>query len=111
MAFSMQLTHLELTNYRKFKHYSIDFDSQMTVLVGENGSGKTSILSAACVALSAFVSQIAPSGQQAITQDDAHVCQYETDGMVDQQRQFPVTVSARVLLERRMAQKFPGLAA
>ena len=95
MAFSMQLTHLELTNYRKFKHYSIDFDSQMTVLVGENGSGKTSILSAACVALSAFVSQIAPSGQQAITQDDAHVCQYETDGMVDQQRQFPVTVSAK----------------
>lgn len=95
MAFSMQLTHLELMNYRKFKHYSIDFDSQMTVLVGENGSGKTSILSAACVALSAFVSKVAPGNRQMITHDDAYVCQYETDGIVDQQRQFPVTVSAK----------------
>lgn len=94
MAFDMQLVRLELTNYRKFKHYSIDFDSQMTVLVGENGSGKTSILSAASSALGEFVAKIASNGRRPITQADAHICQYEGDGMIDQQKQFPVIVAA-----------------
>lgn len=94
MAFDMQLVRLELTNYRKFKHYSIDFDGQMIVLVGENGSGETSILSAAGSALGEFVTKIASHGRQPIAQADAHICQYEVDGAVNQQKQLPVIVAA-----------------
>ncbi len=51
----MRLEFLELGNYRCFSHLRIDFDAELTVLVGVNGSGKTAILDAAAVALSPYL--------------------------------------------------------
>ena len=39
----MKLTSLEIKNFRCFENITIDFDKKLTVLVGKNGSGKTSI--------------------------------------------------------------------
>lgn len=51
----MRLDRLELSNFRCFDKFSIDFDKQLTVLVAENGAGKTAILDAIAVALSPFI--------------------------------------------------------
>ena len=48
----MQLTHLKLQNFRGFEALELDFHPRLTVLVGVNGSGKTSILDAIAVMLS-----------------------------------------------------------
>ena len=37
----MYLEHLSLKNYRLFDSISIDFHNRLTVLVGDNGAGKT----------------------------------------------------------------------
>jgi len=50
------LKKMTLDNYRCFKHIEIDFHPEMTVLVGENGGGKTALLDAVAVALGPFVS-------------------------------------------------------
>lgn len=42
----MKLKSINLQNFRKFDHYQLDLDDQVTVLVGENASGKTSIIEA-----------------------------------------------------------------
>jgi len=42
----MKIHSLHLKNYRCFREIDIDFDDRLTVLVGVNGSGKTSILDA-----------------------------------------------------------------
>lgn len=48
----MKLSRLTLTNYRGFGSAVIDFDPRMTVIVGVNGAGKTSILEAIAALLS-----------------------------------------------------------
>lgn len=42
----IRITHLELTDFRGFDTISIDFDESLTVFIGNNGSGKTTILEA-----------------------------------------------------------------
>lgn len=43
---------LTVTNFRCFKNLTIGFDPQCTVLVGDNGSGKTAVLEAITIMLS-----------------------------------------------------------
>lgn len=50
----MRIDKLTITNFRGIEHREIEFHPEFTLLLGENGSGKTSILSAAAVALAAF---------------------------------------------------------
>lgn len=42
----MVLSHLEVTDFRNINHISIDFDDHLNIFIGENGSGKTSLLEA-----------------------------------------------------------------
>lgn len=42
----MRVKHLSLTNFRGFEKLELDLDRPVTVLVGVNGSGKTSVLRA-----------------------------------------------------------------
>ncbi|MDM8517089.1 AAA family ATPase [Desulfobacterales bacterium HSG16] len=54
----MKLQKLDLTNFRPFKKLNIEFGGQLTVLVGINGAGKTSILDALAVMLSRLLAKI-----------------------------------------------------
>ncbi|WAZ17184.1 AAA family ATPase [Serratia marcescens] len=40
----MHLKSFNIHNFRRFKNINIDFDSYLTVIIGDNGTGKTSIL-------------------------------------------------------------------
>ena len=42
----MRLSRLELENFRGFERLVLEFEQRLTVLVGENGSGKSSVLDA-----------------------------------------------------------------
>jgi|SRR5690554_302346 len=46
------LTKLKLKDFRLFKDFSLDFDKQLTVIIGNNGAGKTTILEAVAKCLS-----------------------------------------------------------
>lgn len=95
MAFMMRLDGLELTNFHKFERFSIDFDERMTVLVGENGSGKSSVLDAARIALDSFTYHFVLGLQRRIEPTDARVSRYGMGGITDRQEQYPVIVAAR----------------
>lgn len=51
----MYLKQLIIENYRCFESFRIDFHPELTVLIAPNGSGKTTVLDAARVALWPFV--------------------------------------------------------
>lgn len=55
MRTETHIDHLRLRNFRKFADIEIDFDPKLTVLVSENGGGKTAILDGIVVALRHFV--------------------------------------------------------
>lgn len=46
----MRIDRLEICNFKKFSHYSLDLHPTFTLLVGDNGTGKTSLLDALAVA-------------------------------------------------------------
>lgn len=48
----MKLEKLQISNFRCFQQYDIEFASKVTVLIGRNGSGKTTMISAIHKALS-----------------------------------------------------------
>ena len=50
----MFLTNLKLHNFRCFENLEINFHPHLTVIVGSNGAGKTSILEGAAIALSSM---------------------------------------------------------
>ena len=57
---TFRLDKLSLTNFRCFASCDVTFHPRLTVLVAENGSGKTAVLDAAGSALSVFVNAIYP---------------------------------------------------
>lgn len=50
----MRLTQIELTNYRCFTRLKLDLDTRVTVLIGNNASGKSSALEGIAAALDAW---------------------------------------------------------
>ncbi len=46
----MRIDRLEIKNFKKFSNYSLDLHPQFTLLIGDNGTGKTSILDALAIA-------------------------------------------------------------
>ena len=46
----MKIDQLEIKNFKKFADFTIDLHPQFTLLVGDNGTGKTSILDALAIA-------------------------------------------------------------
>lgn len=54
----MRLTKLHIENFRGIEKFEIDFLDQFTVLIGENGTGKTSVLDAVGVSMNNFLSEL-----------------------------------------------------
>lgn len=52
----MKLRSLQLTNFRCFESLTVEFDPQLTVLVANNGMGKTAVLEAIATGLGVFFS-------------------------------------------------------
>lgn len=69
----MKLRKLTLESFRGFRSLSLDFDPNVTVLVGINGSGKSTILDALAVAFSQLATGIRTSPGRGRRFSDADV--------------------------------------
>jgi predicted ATP-binding protein involved in virulence len=54
----MQLKHLTLENFRACKQLDLELGSRLTVLLGNNGSGKTSVLDSIAIGLGAVLTHL-----------------------------------------------------
>ena len=50
----MYLKSLELHNFRAFEDLKIDFHENLTVIIGANGAGKSTIMEGIAIALSSM---------------------------------------------------------
>ena len=58
----MILKKIKIQNFRCFRNYEVDLKAGMTVFIGKNGAGKTSLLNAIRYGLSVFFSNDSKMG-------------------------------------------------
>ncbi len=54
----MKLERLLLHNFRCFRHLAIDFNDDLTVIVAENGAGKTAVLDAIAIGFGRYLTKL-----------------------------------------------------
>src|SRR3954454_16167453 len=54
-GFVMRIDRLELLNFKKFASLDLELHPRFTLLIGENGAGKTSVLDALAVSLGVWL--------------------------------------------------------
>ena len=90
----MFLKSLVLHNFRCFSNLEVSFKNRLTVLVGNNGSGKSTVLEAAAIAAGTLTSAMDGLTNYGIKKSDAHYKYFDLGSNVDVQPQFPVEITA-----------------
>ena len=94
----MYISKLYLENFRCYDKFEIDFDKDLTVIVAENGQGKTAILDAVAIALGPYLSCFADCKARNIHETDVRQT-VETAGktqleILRMKSQYPVIIGA-----------------
>lgn len=90
----MRIDKLSLTNFRGFPHAEFDFNSKFNLLVGENGSGKTSVLDALSVAAGSWFLGIGGYETRHIQDTDIRKLALRNGESTTFEGQYPVIVEA-----------------
>ncbi|MDC9729795.1 MAG: AAA family ATPase [Methyloprofundus sp.] len=69
----MKLKSLKLTNFRCFETLNINFEDQLTVVVAENGAGKTAVLDAIAIAIGPFLRGFDTGTDKGFKHEDARL--------------------------------------
>lgn len=88
------LDYIQLRNFKMFEHLVVDFESDLTILVGDNGSGKSTILDAVRIAIASFFIKLETNNSVSITKSDATNVAHDYDGEVRVESLYPVSVEA-----------------
>lgn len=90
----MFLKSMTLHNFRCFSDLKVNFNNRLTVLVGNNGAGKSTVLEAAAIAAGTLTSAMDGLTNYGIKKSDAHYKCFDLGSNVDVQPQFPVEITA-----------------
>ena len=90
----MVIKSITLKNYRCFENIQVDFHEKLTVIVGDNGSGKTSILEGMAVSLGTMFMGLDGRAGISINKKDARLKTYWMGDSEDVQPQYPVEITA-----------------
>lgn len=90
----MVINTIDLKNFRSFLLFHAEFHPELTVIVGNNGSGKSSLLDSVAVAIGTFLNKIDGADSKSILKEDVTLQAYEMGSVVDMQPQYPVVISA-----------------
>jgi predicted ATP-binding protein involved in virulence len=89
----MKVKKLILKNFRGFEDESFEFSNHFTVIIGDNGTGKSAILDALAIGVGSFFLGIDGVSNRHINSDEVRVVKYEQVDSTTLEQQFPVGVS------------------
>ena len=85
----MKIQNLQLRNFRKFENCTFQFHQNFTVLIGDNASGKSSILDALAIMLGTYTPK-----RDGIKKEDARLRIFEKYDQVTLEQQKPTFLNA-----------------
>ena len=90
----MRIDHITLKSFRGFESLELDLHPQCTVLIGVNGSGKSSVLDGLAVAVGSWFLGFNDVKPRSIQEAEIRRQRFERSGHVDLEPQYPVRVEA-----------------
>lgn len=97
----MYLNTIALHNFRCFEELNIHFNPRLSVIVGNNGSGKSTVLEAAAIAAGTLTAAMDGLTNYGIKKSDAHYKYFNMGSVIDVQPQFPVSIEANGIIDNR----------
>lgn len=96
----MHVTELTVSNFRLFEERRINFHPEFNLIIGENASGKTSVLEALAVALGSWLLGFRGTDSRHIRTSDVRTIVQDSYDQVRDLPQYPVRVTARGVIPR-----------
>ncbi len=90
----MRIDHLTVSNFKGFAERELSFNPEFNLVVGENGSGKTSVLDALSVAAGSWFLGLRGYDTRHIHLDDVRLESFSSGDSMSWEQQFPCTVEA-----------------
>jgi predicted ATP-binding protein involved in virulence len=98
-GWTVRIDTLKLNNFKKFHEAYFQFNPNFTVLIGENATGKTSILDALAILLGAYLlGSDVPVGRGGLKKEDARLLSIVKEGQSFLERQTEVYIAASGVL-------------
>ena len=94
----MNIQKIRLKNYRCFTDLEIELHDRLTVFVGNNGSGKTSILEGLAISLGSVFTKLDGLKGGSINKNDVRLKAYPMGESIDIQPQYPVEISTHGII-------------
>lgn len=88
----MNIKSIELKNFRCFENEKISFDPNLTVLIGNNGSGKSSVLQALTIAAGSFFLGFDNTISPSIAAGDVRNKTYLSGSIISREPQYPTEI-------------------
>lgn len=100
----MKIKKVILKNYKCFEKIDVDFHERLTVIVGGNGSGKSSVLEGVAISLGTIFTRLDGLSGVSINKKDAHLKAYRMGESEDVQAQYPVEIRAEGFISEMTAE-------
>lgn len=94
----MYLEKIILQNFRCFEKLEIGLHKKLTVIIGANGAGKTSLLEAIAIAVSTMFTPMDGPKSLGIDKTQAHLKAFSIGSTSDVQAQYPVKIAAAAMI-------------
>jgi predicted ATP-binding protein involved in virulence len=89
----VRIDRLKIANFKRFASHEITFAPQFNLIVGENASGKSTILDALSIAIDVwFLGLRTAQGAGGIDAEQVHVEPHQFEDSVSFEKQFPVQI-------------------
>ncbi len=97
----MKIHEITLHNFRNFSEKKFKLQDQFTLLIGENGTGKTAILDALAVGAGALSLGIGAMDARYIRTDEARRVTYQLGQVPNVEPQYPVSITCQGTLNNK----------
>lgn len=91
----MKINEITIKNFRGFEDFHAELNPELTVFIGNNGSGKSTVLDAISISIGTFFSGLDGVPGTGINKEDVTCKSFDMGTVIDLQHQYPSVINAR----------------
>ena len=91
----MKINEITIKNFRGFEDFYAELNPNLTVFIGNNGSGKSTVLDAISISIGTFFSGLDGVPGTGINKDDVTCKSFDMGTVIDLQHQYPSVITAK----------------